>query len=103
MPLLEPVRWGKGRKDDFRDWIHKEISNTIGDRNELETKWENTLVQHRAQLPDVPADFPFPGAPDVEFPLTDIHYQPVYADFMQTFHAPEDYWTPTAKRPDRVD
>ena len=103
MPVLQPISWNSRRKDEFRNFLQFELSNTIGDRAELERKWENWIIQHRAALPGGTKDFPYVGASDIEVPLTDIHYQPVYADFMQTLHAPEDYWTVTARRADRVD
>lgn len=48
-------------------------------------------------------DIPFVGASDIEMPLTAIHSDPVYADFMQTLHAPNDFWSIQAIRPDGVD
>ena len=102
MPLLEKVRWGPNRKAAFLDWIRDELFQTLGDRSDLERKWENSIIQWRAQLPDGTVDWPFPDAANYELPLTSMHADPVLADMIQTFHAPEDYWTPVAKRPDRV-
>ena len=42
------------------------------------------------------------GNSNVEFPLTAIHSDPVYADAMQTLHTPEEYWSTQSLRPDRV-
>lgn len=103
MPLLTPVKFSKTRKEDFQSWLHEQLTQTMGDRMELESKWENALIQSRAQQPEGELEFPFVGASNQEFPLTDIHFQPVYADFYQTLHAPEDYFSVVAKRPDRVD
>lgn len=52
---------------------------------------------------DGTCDVPFVGASDVEMPLTAIHSDPVYADFMQTLHAPKDFWSVSAIRPDGVE
>lgn len=103
MPALERVKWAPGRKAEFILHMQQQLVNTIGDRAPLERKWEEYLMQWRAQLPEGEIDFPYPGASDVEMPLTAIHSDPVYADLFQTLHAPEDYWTPVAKREDRVD
>ena len=102
MPLLEPVKLSPKRKQELQDWLQEQLIQTIGDRQELDVKWENALIQSRAQKPDGELEFPFVGASNEEFPLTDMHFQPVYADFYQTLHAPEDYFSVSAKRPDRV-
>lgn len=102
MPLLSAVKFRKDRKDELARWLHEQLTQTIADRNELDRKWENALIQSRAQQPEGELEFPFVGASNQEFPLTDIHIQPVYADFYQTLHAPEDYFSVTAKRSDTV-
>src|SRR5690606_18120211 len=48
-------------------------------------------------------DYPYPGASNLELPLTDMHHTPMLADMMQSFHASPDYWHVTASRPDRTD
>ena len=102
MPF-ETVKWSKGRKADFGAWIHKEIWNTEGDRKELESKWVDLIVQHRARvLGDGTSDVPFVGASDIDFPLTAIHYEPVYADLMQTLHIPNDFWSVVAGSPETI-
>ena len=101
MPL-EKVEFAGSQKEKLADWLQNQLQQTIGDRHELDAKWENALIQSRAQKPSGELDFPFVGASNEEFPLTDIHFQPVYADFYQTLHAPEDYFSVTARRPDRV-
>jgi len=103
MPQFEPVSFGKGRKDDFLDWIAQELWQTLGDREDLNRTWENYILQWRAKLPDGELDFPYVGASNLELPLTAMHENPVYADMVQSFGAPADYWTPQAKREDRVD
>lgn len=102
MPVFEPVKISKTRREQLVDWLQEQLTQTIGDRQELDAKWENALIQTRAQKPDGEVDFPFVGASNEEFPLTDMHFQPVYADFYQTLHAPEDYFAVAARRPDRV-
>ncbi len=101
MPL-SPVKFSGRKKEDLIEYLQEELTLTIGDRQELDAKWENALIQSRAQKPKGEVDFPFEGASNEEFPLTDMHFQPVYADFYQTLHAPETYFSVTAKRPDRV-
>jgi hypothetical protein len=103
MPILEQVRWPKDRKMQFATWITSELLNTEGDRTTLDKKWSDEIVQWRAALPKTQKDFPWPGASNLEFPLTAMHSDPVYADFMQTLHMPEEYWSVVANRPDRVD
>jgi hypothetical protein len=103
MPLLEQVKFSSPeKKQEFVDYIHHQLHFTFGDRSELERKWENNIIQWRAQLPEGELDFPYPGASNLELPLTAMHADPVLADMVQTFHAPKDYWTPTPERADRV-
>ncbi len=103
MPLFSEVEWGSDRKEAFIHWIRRELYQTEGDRENLENSWENYLLQWRAKVTDEELDYPYPGASNLELPLTDMHATPVLADFLQSFHASGDYWSPVAKRPDRVD
>lgn len=103
MPILEQVKWPTERKSQFAAWITSELTNTEGDRGTLDKKWSDEIVQWRAALPKTQKDFPWPGASNLEFPLTAMHSDPVFADFMQTLHMPAEYWSVTAGRPDRVD
>jgi len=101
---IENVKWGKDRKEDFRAWMHFEMAQTEGDRQPLLLKWQNDIVQWRARVVgDGVADVPFVGASDLELPLTAMHVDPIYADFMQTLHVPEDFWSTVGKRPDTVE
>ena len=101
MPQLQNVKWAKDRQSDFESWFHEQLRNTIGDRAALENKWANELVQWRARVVgDGIGDVPFIGASDVEMPLIGMHTDPVYADFMQTLHATDNFWSVVALRPD---
>ena len=103
MPLFSQVEFASGRKEAFVEWIRKEIFQTQGDREDLERTWENRILAWRAKMTDTELDYPYPGASNLELPLIAMHSDPVLADFLQSFHAARDYWTPEAKRPDRVD
>ena len=98
-----PVEWTKEEKSRFVEWLRTELSQTRGDRQELESTWENHLLQWRAKMTDGELDYPYPGASNLELPLTAMHADPVLADMVQSMSASNDYWTPTARRPDRVD
>ena len=101
---IERVKWAAGTEADFVDWLHHEMHNTMGDRAALQTKWSDNIVQWKARvIGDGVADVPFAGASDIEMPLTARHVDPVYADFMQTIHLPQDFWSVVGKRPDTVD
>jgi len=102
MPF-EKVKWGRGKKEDFTNWMFHEMWNTEGDRRQLERKWIDLLVQHRARVEgDGIVNVPFVGASDVDFPLAAMHFEPVYADLMQTLHIPKDFWSVVAGNPDTV-
>ena len=98
------VQFSKGRLDNLKSWLHNELSNCLGDRGALESKWRSQIIQHRARvMGDGTCDVPYIGASDIEMPLAAIHSDPVYADFLQTLHAPKDFWSVSALRPDGVD
>lgn len=104
MPAFRQVEWGKGRKDAFRSYLHTELTNCLGDRGKLESKWRSQVIQWRARVTgDGSCDVPYIGALDLEVPLTDMHVQPVLADFMQSLHAPKDFWSLVALRSDAVE
>lgn len=104
MAIVETVPWAKDRKEAFIAWMEKEIHNAIGDRQELERKWKSELIQWRARLiGDGVTDVPFVGASDLEIPLTAMHTDPVFADFMQTLHVPRDFWSVVGKKQSTVD
>lgn len=101
--MAERVKWHGSAKRDFCAWLHREVHNTIGDRAELEQKWADEVVQCRARVVGQgTCDVPFVGAADIELPLTAMHVDPVYSDFMQTLHIPSDFWSVVGKRPDTV-
>jgi hypothetical protein len=101
---LDKVSWGSGRVTAFRDWLHNELENTEGDRAPLIQKWKDLIEKHRSRvIGDGIASEPFEGASDLEYPLTSIHFEPVYADLMQTLHIPPDFWGVTPGRPDAVE
>lgn len=102
MPILERVRFGSGHRERFLAWWRSEIQNTLGDRAALDAKWADEIVQWRAALPKGEKDFPWPGASNLVFPLTAMHSDPVYADFMQTLHAAPEYWGISALKADRA-
>lgn len=103
MAKFEPAIWKGTSKKDFKDWFFSELENCRGQRSALERKWEDHLTAWKAAIPTTEKEFPWPGASNIVFPLIDMHSTPVYADLMQTLHAPEDYWTPTARKPAGVD
>ena len=101
---IKRVQWNPAKRRDFEDWIGQEIHYAVGNRGDLESKWSQDIVQWRARVVgDGVGDVPFVGASDLEMPLTAIHTDPVYADFMQTLHMPQDFWSIVGKRPDTVD
>lgn len=101
---LQRVEWKKSQRENFRGWIYNEIEQTLGDRAQLEQHWVNLISQHRARVVgDGTSDVPFIGASDLELPLTSMHFEPVYADLMQTLHIPQDFWSIQPLRSDTVE
>ena len=103
MPQLQDVEWSKDRLENFRDWFSNQLSNTIGDRGALEQKWTNELIMWRARvIGDGIGEVPFIGASDIDMPLIGMHTDPVYADFMQTLHATDNFWSNIPLRADAI-
>jgi hypothetical protein len=101
---LEEVKWSKDRRRAFEQWMTNEIAQTEGDRHRLERKWKDLILRLRARvIGSGTSDVPFVGASDLEYPLSAIHFEPVYADLMQTLHVPKNFWSITPIRADRVD
>lgn len=92
MPVLPRVKWEAGQRQEFLLWSQRELTQTRADRAPLERKWMDMIEQWRAQLPDAPADFPWPGASNVELPLSAMHADPIYSDLLQSIHGTEDLW-----------
>ena len=104
MPQLQPVEWKKDRKEMFRGWFADQLGNTDGDRGSLESKWQNELISWRARVVgDGIGDVPFIGASDIDMPLIGMHTDPVYADFMQTLHATDNFFSVTPLRADATE
>lgn len=102
MPQVPALKWGPNRLQQFRDWFRNEIAQCQNDRSALEDTWIRQLTQWRAELPKGEKDFPFPGAANLDYPLTAIHSDPVLSNLYQSLSTPEDYWSIAPKRPDRV-
>lgn len=103
MPRVPALKWAPHRLQHFREWIQHELTQTIADRAPLELKWRDQIIQYRASLPKTQKDFPFVGASNIEFPLTSMHGDPIYSDFREALGASDNYYTVTAKRPDRTE
>jgi hypothetical protein len=101
--MLQPVKWKSGRKTDFRLWLQKQIKDTVSDRRPLEKRWKHAIEDWRAKLPDGTLEFPFVGASNVIFPLTAIHSDPVYSDFMATFHASPHFWNTSPRNESNIE
>lgn len=99
----EGVKWNGRKKREFIDWFQNQLMNTLSDRAKLDFKWDKLIEQYRTDNRSIISDVPFVGASSIHYPLTAVHFEPVYADFMQTMHIPADFWTVMPLRPDTVD
>lgn len=103
MAELQKVQWSRDRKQKFSAWLQNELAQTISDRAPLERKWKDLIIRLRARvIGDGVGSVPFEGASDLDYPLSAIHFEPVYADLMQTLHIPKDFWSVSPLRPDAV-
>lgn len=102
MPLPQ-VEFDAGQREQLLLWLQNEIVQTRADRSALVSAWADSIEQWRAKLPDGEIDFPWPGASDLELPLTGMHADPVYSDLLQSIHGLEDIWHVRARSPERED
>lgn len=91
MPV-QTVKWNKRVREEFPGWFHQQLENALTDQYPLIQNWKEQFEQWRAKLPEGSKDFPWPGASNLEFPLTSMHADPIYADMIQTFHAQRHFW-----------
>lgn len=103
MPLLERVEFGDGRRQRLEDWLHREIFETKGNRNELERKWEDELERWRAKVPEGAKSWPFEGASNIKAPVTAMHTDPILADLMSTLHADDQFWNVEPRQPNSIE
>ena len=90
---LERIKWGAGRADAFREWMHHEINRARGARSTAEKDWESFERQYRAPTEDQKAYFPFEGAHNFTFPLTAMHIDPILAMYIGNIYQSENIWT----------
>ena len=88
------IQWGKGRKQEFIDWIHAEIRRVQAQRSSLEQKWRDWLELYRAPYQKYSEKaFPYEGAADFPYPFAMMQVNPILANELQSLHATENLWT----------
>lgn len=87
------LTWGQGRKADFADKMHHEITQTLGARQALETQWRRWLELYRAPATQPIKSFPYEGASNAMLPLIATDVDQLYAKFIQTIQAPKNIWS----------
>ena len=91
--MADPVRWGKGKLDQFILMIDWELRFGLQARLNVERQWRAYLEQYRAPAKQPTKKFPFEGAANYVMPITATDTDQLYAKFMQTIHAPENLWS----------
>jgi hypothetical protein len=91
--LADKLAWGKGRKEDFRQWAKMEINRALDQRSVLEADWRRYLELYRAPQEKGVAHFPFEGASQLVFPLAAMNVDPIWARYVSNIHAPTNLWT----------
>ena len=91
--MADTVKWGKGRRDNLRQFLRFEIDRALGARSGAEEKWRDRLVQYRAQPEAGIAHFPFEGASKVTVPVTADNVDPIWARYMANIHGADNIWT----------
>src|SRR3972149_466773 len=91
--MADSVKWGRGGKEDFVQWARYELERVRGERSRLEARWRDWLTLYRAPRKEAPASIPFEGASNRIYPATAMALDPIWANLMQTVHAPQNLWT----------
>jgi len=91
--MPEPVKFGPGREEAFRQYIDVELREALDWHQKLVDIWIKWLNQYRAPAQQPTRRFPYEGAANFELPMTAIDVDQLYARFLQTIHAPDNLWT----------
>lgn len=91
--MTQAIRWGKGRLDQFLQYIDEELRAARDARQGLEARWRDWLEQYRAPAIQPAKSFPFEGAANYVLPITATDVDQLYAKEMQTIFAPDNLWT----------
>jgi len=90
--MADAIRWGKGRDDQFRQWLTADLRHALDARAGLERQWLAWLDMYRSAPPAV-ARWPFEGAANETIPAIATDTDQLYAKFMQTVHAAPNLWS----------
>lgn len=93
--LFGPVRWAGDQEGKFKRFMYWEITRLLDERQPLEETWQRYIKNYRARQPDGLAEFPFEGASNTRFPYSQMSINPIWANAVQTLHAPKNLWTIT--------
>ena len=94
--MTDPIKWGPGREDAFRQYLDFELTYALAARSGLERQWRDWLAQYRPSVRQPTRSIPFEGASNAVLPLTAIDVDQLFASFMQTLHATDDLWSVSA-------
>ena len=92
MPI-DSVRWGRGRKERFTDWIDSEVTEALGTHTNLVRQWIKWLELYRAPVKQPVRNLPYEGAANFMLPVIATDADQLYAKHIQTIHAAENLWT----------
>lgn len=94
--MADPIKWGPGREDKFKNWFLAELQNALTARTSLEQRWLSWLSMYNAHYPGKLKSIPFEGASNETVPVIATDVDQLYASFMQTLHAAPNLWSISA-------
>jgi hypothetical protein len=94
--LADPIKWGAGKEDRFKDWFLAELTNALTARTSLEQRWIGWLAMYNAHYAGKLKKIPFEGAANETMPVIATDVDQLYASFMQTLHAAPNLWSISA-------
>lgn len=90
---MEPIVWGKGRQEAFRQRFRFELDRAINQRKTLDALWRSYLDQYRAPDGSAVGTTPIEGASRRTYPLTAMNVDPILARYLKTLHGAPNVWT----------
>ena len=91
--MADSVKWGPGKKNEFRVLMRQELDRVKGQRSNLEGIWRDRLETYRAKQVDAVPSYPFEGASAITYPLAAMTLDPILARYMTSIHATDNLWS----------
>lgn len=101
--MISPNSYDPKLAKDLLFYLIEELRRTMGDRNELESRWIRAEKIYRARPAEDKKNFPFVGASNLVVPVAATDVDTLYSRLMGLLFETPNMWSCTAQRPEMVD